>query len=161
MLAAPMARLQQETQAAVTTGQPKHAGIPCAMVYGLYVISPGSGLSCPRRLCDAKHHHELDASVAAPGPHDFAVRSVLLVAQHRRVHRIPPPTSVTTAKRPSDGGGMQALSAISEKWKEKYFRGADWTVLTCLSPQRKTSLSVHPVFRRPRVLSGRYPDSLG
>ena len=37
MLAAPMARLQQKKQAAVTTGPP--AGLPCAMVYGLYVIS--------------------------------------------------------------------------------------------------------------------------
>jgi hypothetical protein len=32
MLAAPMARLQQKTQAAVTTGQPKQSGIPRAMV---------------------------------------------------------------------------------------------------------------------------------
>jgi hypothetical protein len=39
MLAAPMARLQQETQAAVTTGSAGTTGIPCAMVYGLYVIS--------------------------------------------------------------------------------------------------------------------------
>jgi hypothetical protein len=39
MLAAPMARLQQETQAAVTTGKAGTTGIPCAMVYGLYVIS--------------------------------------------------------------------------------------------------------------------------
>ena len=39
MLAAPMARLQQKKQAAVTKGTPKHAGLPCAMVYGLYVIS--------------------------------------------------------------------------------------------------------------------------
>jgi hypothetical protein len=40
MLAAPMARLQQKTQAAVTTGSAGHSGIPCAMVYGLYVFSP-------------------------------------------------------------------------------------------------------------------------
>jgi len=35
MLAAPMARLQQKTQAAVTTGTAGTTGIPCAMVYGL------------------------------------------------------------------------------------------------------------------------------
>jgi hypothetical protein len=34
-----MARLQQKTQAAVTTGLAGSTGIPCAMVYGLYVIS--------------------------------------------------------------------------------------------------------------------------
>jgi hypothetical protein len=44
MLAAPMARLQQEKQAAVTTGKAGTTGIPCATVYGLYVISPVSGL---------------------------------------------------------------------------------------------------------------------
>jgi hypothetical protein len=38
------------------------------------VISPVIGLSCHRRRCDAKHHHQLDASVEASGPHDFAVR---------------------------------------------------------------------------------------
>jgi len=40
MQAAPMARLQQKTQAAVTTGTAERSGIPCAMVYGLYVVSP-------------------------------------------------------------------------------------------------------------------------
>ncbi len=39
-----------------------------------FVLSPGTGLSCPRHLRDAKHHRKLDASVGAPGPHDFAVR---------------------------------------------------------------------------------------
>jgi hypothetical protein len=50
MLAAPMARLQQETQAAVTTGSAGTTGIPCAMVYGLYEFSPVSGLFSHRRL---------------------------------------------------------------------------------------------------------------
>src|SRR5215471_1161760 len=52
MLAAPMARLQQRTQAAVTTGSADTAGIPRAMGYGLYALSPGSGLSCPRHPQD-------------------------------------------------------------------------------------------------------------
>jgi hypothetical protein len=33
-----MARLQQKKQAAVITGTPKHSAIPCAMVYGFYVL---------------------------------------------------------------------------------------------------------------------------
>ena len=36
-----MARLQQKKQAAVTTGRAGSAGIPCAMVYGLYRALPG------------------------------------------------------------------------------------------------------------------------
>jgi hypothetical protein len=41
--AAPMARLQQGKQAAVTTGSARTSDIPCAMVYGLYVLSPETG----------------------------------------------------------------------------------------------------------------------
>ena len=40
MLAAPMARLQQETQAAVTTGKAGTTGIPCAMALRLIAGSP-------------------------------------------------------------------------------------------------------------------------
>jgi hypothetical protein len=41
MQAAPMARLQQRKQAAVTTGTPQHHGIPCAMVLRLIRDLPG------------------------------------------------------------------------------------------------------------------------
>ena len=51
-----------------------HTGLPCAMVYGLYVLSPVTGLFCHRHRRDAEHHRRLSASVGAPGPHDFAVR---------------------------------------------------------------------------------------
>ncbi len=46
---------------------------------------------------------QLDASVEASGPHDFAVRVRAVRQGHFHVHRIPHPTSVTTAKRPSCG----------------------------------------------------------
>jgi hypothetical protein len=39
-----------------------------------FVISPAIGLYCHRHPRDAKHHRELDASVEASEPHDFAVR---------------------------------------------------------------------------------------
>src|SRR5690242_12678533 len=35
-----------------TTGSAESSGIPCAMGYGLYVISPGTGLVCPRHRAD-------------------------------------------------------------------------------------------------------------
>ena len=52
----------------------------------------------------------LDASVGASGPHDFAVR-IRRASSLRTisVHRIPPPTSVTIAKRPSRGGGTESI----------------------------------------------------
>src|SRR5262245_16272783 len=74
MLAAPMARLQQGKQAAVTTGKAGTTGIPCATVLRLIARSPrGARLDSPRRF--AKRLAELDASVGAPGPHAFAVRA--------------------------------------------------------------------------------------
>jgi hypothetical protein len=51
-----MARLQQKTQAAVTTGLAGSTGIPCAMCYGCFVLSPVSGLFSHRR--PAKHHRK-------------------------------------------------------------------------------------------------------
>jgi hypothetical protein len=81
-----MARLQQEKQAAVTTGSAGSTGIPRAMVLTVsFVLSPGTGLSCPRHLHDAKHHRKLGASVGAPGPHDFSVRKqAVRLATHLR-----------------------------------------------------------------------------
>jgi hypothetical protein len=51
----------------------KHPAFPHAMVLtGYFVLSPVIGLSCHRRK--AENSAELDASVEASGPHDFAVR---------------------------------------------------------------------------------------
>jgi hypothetical protein len=43
-----------------------------------FVLSLVTGLVCHHRQRDAKHHRQLDASVGASGPHDFAVRKVAL-----------------------------------------------------------------------------------
>jgi hypothetical protein len=53
----------------------------------------------PKKLAS----QELDASVEASGPHDFAVRVGAVRQGYFHVHRILHPTSVTTAKRPSCG----------------------------------------------------------
>jgi hypothetical protein len=50
---------------------------PAQWFYGLYVLSPVSGVCCHRRQRDASR--QLDATVAAPGPHDFAVRCGVFV----------------------------------------------------------------------------------
>jgi hypothetical protein len=43
----PAARLQQRKQAAVTTGSTGSTGLPCAMAYGLYALSSGTGSLAP------------------------------------------------------------------------------------------------------------------
>ena len=72
---------------------PESPGTPRTMVYGLYAISPVTGLSCHRRpqeTCKKLASQELDASVGASGPRDFAVRrQPSPVKRAARVHCIP------------------------------------------------------------------------
>jgi hypothetical protein len=75
-----MARVQQEKHAAEPQVQPEHPAFPAQWFYGLYVVSPVTGLFCHRHRRDAKHHRQLSASVGAPGPHDFAVRDTSFVS---------------------------------------------------------------------------------
>jgi hypothetical protein len=55
-------------------------------------------------------HRQVNASVEASGPHDFAVRLRAFVSRITSVHRSPRPTFVTIAKRPSlIGHGMAGI----------------------------------------------------
>jgi len=58
---------------------------------GYFVLSPVTGFlaTVARGLL-----HDLDASVGASGPHDFAVRVGVTRQRHLCVHRIPLPTFV-------------------------------------------------------------------
>src|SRR5277367_779775 len=60
---------------------------------------------------------KLDSSIGESGPHAFAVREAAFAGAAKRaaqphVHRIPLPTSVTIAIRPSDEGGIRADNHI-------------------------------------------------
>jgi hypothetical protein len=61
-------------------------GIPRTMVLTVSFALLVTGLVCHHRRRDAKHHRQLDASVGASGPHDFAVRK-----PHARQVRSPRP----------------------------------------------------------------------
>jgi hypothetical protein len=52
-----------------------------------FVLSPVIGLFCHRH--QQRCHHQLDTSVEASGPHDFAVRFSAIRQRRIRVHRIP------------------------------------------------------------------------
>jgi hypothetical protein len=88
---------------------PVTPGIPRAMVLRLISCSPRRpgflATVAPEKLAS----QELDASVGASGPHAFAVRLSAVRYRRIRVHRIPPPTFVTIAKRPSRGGGTASI----------------------------------------------------
>jgi hypothetical protein len=91
-------------QAASPQVQPSHPAFPAQWFYGLYVISPVTMLGCHRHRWN--RFHQLSACIGAPGPHDFAVRTNAVRPRNHCgsamcVHRIPLPTFVTIAKRPS------------------------------------------------------------
>ena len=97
------------------------SGLPCTMVLRLIRALPG----VPGFLATVAGRfvtRQLDLSVGRPGPRDFAVRLGSLVRRSKSGHRIPHPTSVTTAKRPSCGRGMaRTMPLIWGSDKEKYF----------------------------------------
>jgi hypothetical protein len=87
-----------------------------------YTWSPRcAGLVSHRR--PAQRPAGLDPSVGGPGQHDFAVRIARARLSRRRVHRIPPPTLVTIAKRPSSGGGTGAYNHEIPKNGRSIFLG--------------------------------------
>ncbi|WP_407158390.1 hypothetical protein [Bradyrhizobium sp. STM 3557] len=78
-----MARLQQETQAAGTTGSAETSDLPCAMVLRFIRALPGDRLSCPRfatmlRIIASATMRKRIArgiSTGMPEPRDFTVAS--------------------------------------------------------------------------------------
>jgi hypothetical protein len=96
------------------------------------------------RICSL---HCRNFKSAALAPHDFAVRVGAVRQERRRVHRIPRPTSVTIAKRPSqwerDGLGSEVIWVRDEA---KYFLREDWTTQINLIQLAKSA------FTRKRIL---------
>jgi hypothetical protein len=76
-----------------------------------FALSPVTGLVCHRHR--RNYFRQLDASVGASGPHDFTVRMQPVRQRAAHVHRIPHPTSVTIAKRPSEETGPNRNIPVS------------------------------------------------
>jgi hypothetical protein len=77
---------------------------PAQWLYGLLRALPGERACCHRRRRDTSHR--LDASIAAPGPHDFAVRPCSVVCACAPEQKRPPhpiPTFGDDGQRPSSG----------------------------------------------------------
>ena len=124
---------------------------PARWFYGLYRALPGDRLVCHRR--PAGLTAELDASIGASEPHDFAVR---LTHRSSRAHQRPPhpaPRFVTIASAPLVGTGWGKLIAlICPTTEGENFSREGWTgFLICPSGwflARRTQLS--PSFRGVR-----------
>ena len=143
------------------------AGTPCATV--LRLIRALLGVPGFRAAVASREtsREKLDPGIGGSGPHDFAVR--LAAARHaaQSVHRIPRPTLVTIAKRPSWRGtgrgekiiifGKMELDyfaprrlTVSDKWKRfarRAKRGVQW-IPGIASLIRETPLILRENLRR-------------
>jgi hypothetical protein len=91
---------KQKNQAAVTTGSAESSGIPCAMVLTVsFVLSPGTGLVCPRHARD-DHQARLAPASGCQDHTTSPSASASLVGRNQHVHRIPASRVVTIAIRP-------------------------------------------------------------
>ena len=146
-------------------------------------LSPSSceyGWSAPGRADFASA--KLDAGVEASGPHDFAVRNSIArlracnrsrvgprpattIARRRcRVHRIPCPTFVTIAKRPSVWDGMAGVLKMLLPLREaEYFSQQGWTACPLICPSGAKSGAVPALFpaslHHQFVIPGRIEDA--
>jgi hypothetical protein len=96
-----------------------------------FVLSPVNG-SFATVIPEMIVSQEFDASTAASGPHDFAVREQLaLVLRQRRVHRISP--RVRDVRTPLSSGETRGVkSLICPTAKAEYFCSEHWTVFADL-----------------------------
>jgi hypothetical protein len=158
-MASPMARLQQKTQAAVTTGLAGSTGTPCAMAYGLYAFSPVSGLDSHRR--PAKRLAELDPSVGRSGPRDFTVRVDALRRCACNASIASRATCRDDRDTPSERRETgETIGLICVSVKAKYFTIEVLTQIRKIRTSGKSVLAVRRTSRRLEKIAGAARDPL-
>src|SRR5216684_3240071 len=142
--------------------------------YGLCRALPGDRALLPPSPADRfclspvgpTQLRELDASVGASGPHDFAVRNIVSRpravdrsqvfqpalqshrAQNAAASTAPLPASVTIMIRPSGGvGWREFVEMICPTGEAKYFCKGDWTPNSLICPSGRS-------IREPVVIRG-------
>src|SRR5665213_648733 len=115
---------------------------PAQWFYDLYVLSLVIGLSCHHRPREALASQELDASVEASGPHDFAVRLGTTRQPCRQRPPHPVPRFVTIASRPFWWDRMGAIIKVI------------WGDVKSISGKRKHQCSERSALSFPSPLLG-------
>jgi hypothetical protein len=121
-------------------------------------LSPVTGLCCHRHRRDAKHRRQLDASVGASGPHDFAVRAsaARLAPLPRPPH--PAPNVRDDAYAPLiEAGRGELVEMICPTAKAKYFCKEGWTAISQNNPSGKSPRE--PTRRRASNIAALTPRS--
>jgi hypothetical protein len=107
--------------------QPRHPGIPRAIVYGLYALSLGTGLIAPLgEPRETRLPHDL--STGRSGPHDFAVRRKCdRLSAFADVHRSPLLRIVTIGRNaPLHHSGMAEMIVVICPTTQAYTPAANW-----------------------------------
>src|SRR5436190_22764408 len=94
-----LARNKKKRTSVVATGSPKQSDLPCAMVYGLFRALLGDRALLPPSLADRSAN--LTPASGVRTTRLCRPQACALVSSAAYVHRIPHPTFVTIAKRPS------------------------------------------------------------
>jgi len=90
----------------VTTVTPVHPAFPTQWFYGLYRALPGDRAFLPPSPAESYPSANL---TPASGRQDHTTSPSAVAPLVLRRHRIPHPTSVTIAQRPSRGGGTESI----------------------------------------------------
>ena len=88
----------------------EHPAFPAQWLYGLLRALPGERLFCHRRPSGNFASQELDASTAASGPHDFAVRFTPHSSDMASASTATCPNVRDDGRRPSGGTGWRHSS---------------------------------------------------
>src|SRR6185437_5589580 len=135
--------------------QPRHPGIPCAVVYGLlrallgepdFVVTVASAMTLASSPTWRQPRGARTTRLRRPRPH----------RPSSMPPRPPHPASrfVTFAIRPSSiEAGRRGESPISEKRKANYFRRALLKALNCLDSARQISVCAQAISRGRRLLA--------
>nr|WP_244423023.1 hypothetical protein [Bradyrhizobium sp. ORS 278] len=121
-------------QAAGTTGLAEHVRPSLRDGFdGCFAFSPVRRLLATVACAARERRHRRDTSFGVPGPRDLTVRASLFVgakdhAATTHAHRIPLPTSMTTAIRPLRRNGMGGrVMLILRSRQAIYFSAEGWT----------------------------------
>ena len=140
------------------TGIIRHS--PRSGFNSLFRALPGApGFLATVTCMTRKRRRKLSISVGMPGPHGLAVRIRVVrrransALQLRHVHRIPRPTFVTTAKRPSSRArDVSSKHQFRKKRKRNIFRGRTGKGKR-LEAASKISFSAHAIFGHREAFS--------
>ena len=105
-----------------------------------FVLSPENG-SLASVACG--YHRKLDASTAASGPHDFAVRSRALVLHTLCVHRISPRVRDDREPPLVTDETLGVKSLICPTARAEYFCARGWTGFGVICPSGRFVVVAH------------------